>query len=442
MRARLVDRLAELSRGAGEPAVLVDRPDVTVIRSGGTVLKAHAPRLGPADLAARIRIAAHPLLKGILLAPLGELTGPVDGRHVSRWPYGTAVAPDAPEAAPWREAGRLTARLHAIPVAGLPGPLPPMTGPANAARAVAALRTTAGTPAPAPTTSPGPAPATPPTSPPGSAPTTLPGSALTTSPGSALTSPPGFAPTISPGSAPTSSPGSAPTSPPGSAPTSPPGSAPTTPPAPAPPCPSPYVPAPTAPHRSAPGPLPPQPPPPAPGRASAADLVLRAWEGLPAWARDADPCAQPRALLCHGDLHLGQLVRHPAPDGPWHLIDVDDLGLGEPAWDLARPAAGYATGLIPAADWAAFLDGYRAAGGPAVAPGGGLWPPEVDIPARALTVQLAARALVDAATGVRPLDDADRDLLAACARMAAADGGAAAGAGDPTGDGTRPGGAS
>ncbi|WP_344293832.1 phosphotransferase, partial [Streptomyces synnematoformans] len=174
--------------------------------------------------------------------------------------------------------------------------------------------------------------------------------------------------------------------------------------------------------------------PPTPARTPAAALVLRAWEHLPAWARDAEPRTQPRALLCHGDLHLGQLVRHPATGGPWHLIDVDDLGVGEPAWDLARPAAGYATGLIPAADWAAFLAGYRAAGGPAVAPGDDLWPPEVDVPARAVTVQLAARALVDAATGVRALDDTDHDLLAACARIAAM--------GDATGDGTGSGGPS
>ena len=373
MRVRLVDRLAELSRGAGEPAVIVDRPDVTVVRSGGTVLKAHAPRLDPAALAARLRVAAHPLLAGILLTPLGGLTGPVEGRHVSRWPYGAPVAPDAPEAAPWWEAGHLTARLHAIPVGRLPGPLPPMSGPANAARAIAALRATLAARVPAPVPAP-------------------------RATADAAPAPYGDAPTV-----------------------------------PA------LLPAPALASAPAPAPDPaPAGPGPAQERTSAAALVLRAWERLPAWARDEEPRAQPRSLLCHGDLHLGQLVRHPAPDGPWHLIDVDDLGLGEPAWDLARPAAGYATGLLPAPDWAAFLAGYRAAGGPAVAPGDDLWPPEVDLPARTLTVQLAARGLVDAATGVRPLDDTDHDLLAACARIAAM--------GDGTGDGadggTGPGGAS
>ena len=69
----------------------------------------------------------------------------------------------------------------------------------------------------------------------------------------------------------------------------------------------------------------------------------------------------PRACrLCHGDLHLGQLVRHPAPHGPWRLIDVDDLGLGDPAWDLARPAAWYAAGLLPPGRLDRFLGAYRA----------------------------------------------------------------------------------
>ncbi|MFF0727524.1 phosphotransferase family protein [Streptomyces sp. NPDC004134] len=377
MRVRLVDRLAELSRGAGEPAVIVDRADVTVVRSGGTVLKAHAPRLGPAALAVRLRVAAHPLLAGILLAPLGGLTGPVDGRYVSRWPYGPPVAPDAPEAAPWREAGDLIARLHAVPADRLPDPLPPMSGPANAARAIAALRATLTSPARR---------------------TPAPRAPVDSAPADSGPPPDRTRAAAPPPPAPERVPA--------------PDSTPAPDPAPAGPAPGPH------PH-----------PAPAPDRAAAA-VVLRAWARLPAWARDDEPRAQPRSLLCHGDLHLGQLVRHPAPDGPWHLIDVDDLGLGEPAWDLARPAAGYATGLIPAANWAAFLAGYRAARGPAVAPGDDLWPPEVDVPARTLTVQLAARALVDAATGTRPLDDTDHDLLAACARIAAME------------DGTEPRGAS
>jgi Ser/Thr protein kinase RdoA (MazF antagonist) len=120
--------------------------------------------------------------------------------------------------------------------------------------------------------------------------------------------------------------------------------------------------------------------------------------------------------LCHGDLHLGQLVRHPAPDGPWLLIDVDDLGTGVPAWDLARPAAWFACGLLPPDEWTRFLAAYRACAGPAVPADGDPWP-ALDVPARALAVQTAALALVRATTAQRPLDEIEQAVVDACDRM-------------------------
>ncbi|MFF9284031.1 phosphotransferase enzyme family protein [Streptomyces griseosporeus] len=145
-------------------------------------------------------------------------------------------------------------------------------------------------------------------------------------------------------------------------------------------------------------------------------IVMRAWSALPAWARAEAPMPGPVAL-CHGDLHLGQLVRHPAPDGPWRLIDVDDLGLGVPAWDLARPAAWYACGLLPPEEWSRFLAAYREAGGPAVPADGDPWA-ALDVPARALTVQGAAQAIVRAERdGRRALDEVEQALVDACARM-------------------------
>ncbi|MDG9718241.1 aminoglycoside phosphotransferase family protein [Streptomyces sp. DH24] len=147
----------------------------------------------------------------------------------------------------------------------------------------------------------------------------------------------------------------------------------------------------------------------------ATGAVLRAWDTLPAWARAEAP-APDTTTLCHGDLHLGQLVRHPAPDGRWLLIDVDDMGTGVPAWDLARPAAWYACGLLTPDEWDRFLTAYRAAGGPAVPPSGGPWP-ALDVPARALTVQTAAQAIVKSAAAGRALDEVEELVLAACGRM-------------------------
>lgn len=153
------------------------------------------------------------------------------------------------------------------------------------------------------------------------------------------------------------------------------------------------------------------------GRAAhpAARPVLEAWAALPAWARAQAPMPGPPAL-CHGDLHLGQLVRHPAPDGPWRLIDVDDLGAGVPAWDLARPAAWYACGLLPPDEWTRFLTAYRQAGGPAVPADGDPWT-ALDVPARALTVQTAALAVAKALAADRPLDEVEQAVVDACARM-------------------------
>ncbi|MDG9706120.1 phosphotransferase family protein [Streptomyces sp. DH37] len=300
-----------MSADGARPVVLARRADVTVVRNGDTVAKAHAPDSDPGRLEVRLRVAAHPLLRGVLLAPLSAGgSGPEPGgrfldtlpgrRPVSLWPYGVPVDPGAPEAAPWEAAGELLARLHAVPAGALPGPLPPMRGPAKAVRALDLMRRTA-------------------------------------------------------------------------------------------------------------------------RRTPAVRAVEAAWASLPAWTRDEAP--PPRAdTLCHGDVHLGQLVRHPAPDGPWRLIDVDDLGLGDPAWDLARPAAWFATGLLAPACFGRFLDAYRAAGGTAL-PGGAdgrphdPWP-WLDAPARALTVQLAARALAGAAAQGRAPDEVDRALVDACSRIA------------------------
>ncbi|MFE5245541.1 MULTISPECIES: phosphotransferase family protein [unclassified Streptomyces] len=310
-------RAATTACACAPPEVLADRPDGTVVRVGAVVAKAHAPDTEPEELAARLSLAASPGLAGILLpplrardAPLPAQAGPSSARHeqppaheaplhaegraVSLWPYGVPVDPSDPDAAPWEEAALLLARLHRTPP---PHPLPPMRGPAKAARAVARMCDA------------------------------LPGN-----------------PAVAP--------------------------------------------------------------------------VLAAWHGLPGWARAEEPGRAGRdGFLCHGDLHLGQLVRHPAPHGPWLLIDVDDTGPGDPAWDLARPAAWYAAGLLPPEVWLRFLDAYRAAGGPAVRAEGDPWP-ELDVPARALTVQTAALALARSAAEGRGPDEVEQLMIDACVRIA------------------------
>ncbi|ROQ73665.1 phosphotransferase family enzyme [Streptomyces sp. CEV 2-1] len=320
------------------PAVLADRADGTVVRSGPVVAKAHAPGTDTAALAVRLWLAARPGLADVLLAPLPvePPTAPVKaatpfvpsspyltelhGRPVSLWPHGRPVDPGDPDAAPWEEAAALLARLHST---ALPPPAPPAAQPPvpPAARSSA-------TPAARPLVLPvmrGPAKA-----------------ALAVDRMCAAR----------------------------------------------------------------------------PGHPSVAP-VLAAWRRLPAWARDETPAPAHRArFLCHGDLHLGQLVRHPAPDGRWLLIDVDDAGTGVATWDLARPAAWYAAGLLPPDVWFRFVDAYRAAGGPALSAEGDPWP-ELDVAARALTVQTAALALAKSAAEARDPDEVEQVMIAACARIAA-----------------------
>ncbi|WP_438021963.1 aminoglycoside phosphotransferase family protein [Sorangium sp. So ce233] len=150
-------------------------------------------------------------------------------------------------------------------------------------------------------------------------------------------------------------------------------------------------------------------------------------------------------ILVHGDFHLGQVVRLPdaraagdamtgapepreappgGPGGPgaggFRLIDIDDLGVGDPAWDLARPAALYAAGLLPPEVWWRFLSAYRASGGCAVPAEGDPWP-ALDAAARALAVQSAALAVAAASRDGRPLDEVETALVDACRRMVRVD---------------------
>jgi aminoglycoside phosphotransferase (APT) family kinase protein len=136
--------------------------------------------------------------------------------------------------------------------------------------------------------------------------------------------------------------------------------------------------------------------------------VRRAAAELPDEAWRAGSPDRPLTLV-HGDWHLGQLGRRTAT-APWTLIDVDDLGVGDPAWDLARPAGFWAAGLIPDDDWAAFLESYRDAGGPAVS-STDPWP-VLEPFARATVVQTAATGVAHGDS-----DETQAALLAACSRM-------------------------
>jgi Ser/Thr protein kinase RdoA (MazF antagonist) len=136
-------------------------------------------------------------------------------------------------------------------------------------------------------------------------------------------------------------------------------------------------------------------------------IVRRAADRLPDGVWRAGSPDRPSTLV-HGDWHLGQLGQR-QPDAPWLLIDVDDLGVGDPAWDLARPAAFWATGLIPDHHWTVFLEAYQNNDGPALT----AEPWSVLEPfARAAAVQAAATGIARGDS-----DETQAALMAACARM-------------------------
>ena len=117
-----------------------------------------------------------------------------------------------------------------------------------------------------------------------------------------------------------------------------------------------------------------------------------------------------RTTLAHGDFHLGQLGHTPLRRS-WKLLDVDDFGVGDPAWDLARPAGFWAAGLLADEAWHTFLSAYREAGGPAVPADGDPWP-ALELPARAANLIATVNALRTPNS-----EDTTRALLEACRRM-------------------------
>lgn len=166
---------------------------------------------------------------------------------------------------------------------------------------------------------------------------------------------------------------------------------------------------------------------PADGDGAAAAEVRGAYATLPGWLRDGLPAPgnaadataagsgeAPGGLLIHGDWHLGQQVR--CADGRWRLIDVDDLGRGDPAWDLARPAALFAAGVLPGEVWSRFVTAYEDAGGPALPTGEDPWT-VLDLPARSLAIQMAATCVQLAQEAMRALDPLEQALIDTCSRI-------------------------
>jgi len=139
-------------------------------------------------------------------------------------------------------------------------------------------------------------------------------------------------------------------------------------------------------------------------------IVLTAFTTLP--NIDSKVWSSPRRCFIHGDWHPGQVV---SIQGSPRLIDIDDIGIGDPSWDLARPAAWRLSGLLSDAAWKAFLESYREASGSAIEERDP-WK-RLELPARAAVIQAAETALIYAERDGRQLEDYELALIDTCSRI-------------------------
>ncbi|GAB4588785.1 hypothetical protein Ntsu_66170 [Nocardia sp. IFM 10818] len=374
--------------------MLSGRPDGLVVRVGHLVVKSHPADTDPAALTTRLHLASHPLLHEILVPPIpfdGDLLVPRAGRLLSLWPYGASIDPADPEAVPWQLAASLLARLHQISLADLRGDLRAPTEAGDVVTAADHSVPATGGPLAKAADRPGPASqgggrsiANRPDSPAAVSDSTA------RAPDLPCSRPPGDqALSAGYGANSRSSQGGGR---------------------------SPDIPAAGGPARvrralerlRAAGEA---------ADSAAAEVVWQAYATVPELGSYAGEGG--KATLVHGDFHLGQLVRlSGAGENPWRLIDVDDLGVGDPVWDLARFAGYFAAAILDPVAWERFLTAYRQAGGPAV-PEGDPWP-VLDVPARALVIQATASAVAKAGLESRELDEWDVALLDSCRRMRSA----------------------
>ncbi|MEV6278073.1 phosphotransferase [Nocardia sp. NPDC051832] len=335
---------------------MADRADAAVVRVGAWVAKAHPPETNEAALLVRLRLASHPWLREIIAAPnTPTIAQRYEDRLITVWPFGETVDPENPDAAPWEEAATLLARLHALPI-------PPEHRVNCAAHPLDPLPA-AGGPARV-----------------RRAMNRLDAAGSAVDQAAAAVVRRAFADLTA------ERPGLIPEGPNLTTDKA---------------------------HR------PTDKPDHAVGKPG--HLIDKPGHVVGRTDRTTEKPAPTagRRLLVHGDFHLGQLIRLPeGGENSWRLVDIDDIGRGEPAWDLARPAAFYAAGVLERVVWERFLDAYRRAGGPAVPVDGDPWP-ALELPARAVVIQAAALAVGAAGRTGEPLDDVDIALVDACRRISA-----------------------
>jgi hypothetical protein len=116
----------------------------------------------------------------------------------------------------------------------------------------------------------------------------------------------------------------------------------------------------------------------------------------------------------HGDFHLGQIVIiQDQGKNAARLIDCDSLCHSIAEWDLARPAALFAAGILPAQFWQSFIESYAEHRFKCKLNEKKLWS-SLDIPAKVMTVKLATNAVNRATLTDDYLEDSELELIETC----------------------------
>ncbi len=116
----------------------------------------------------------------------------------------------------------------------------------------------------------------------------------------------------------------------------------------------------------------------------------------------------------HGDFHLGQIVfvQEQGKDSV-RFIDFDTICHSIPEWDLARPAALFAAGVLPAHLWQSFIESYAGHKFIYNFNEKELWS-NLDIPAKVMIVNLATIAVNRARLADENLEDSELQLIETC----------------------------
>jgi len=140
-------------------------------------------------------------------------------------------------------------------------------------------------------------------------------------------------------------------------------------------------------------------------------IILEAAQTLPLFSSAS--WTHHKQSYIHGDWHPGQVAYY---ENKLVFIDIDDVGIGNRMFDLAKPAAYFLAGLLPNHMWKEFSEGYQNSCNMSQENRDTFWS-ELELPARAAVIQSAITALTHASENLRALQNFEIELIKSCQRV-------------------------